>query len=194
MPVLLYGCENWVVTEGLLSKLEKCLAGMVKRALKWPRHLSSTAAVTVLDVPSVRSRLLVKKLGYLKRVLVDDAVGVGAAVMRSMVDDAEELCLVKECRELEEGFGTNFVDELLCGDAEFVSMKEVKERIAVLDREKRCEKCREKAPLIAEVEEGGGWLQLWSYALDLGQRHTRGLQALTRMKSSWKGSKAVPMV
>ena len=31
MPVLLGGCDNWVVIEGLLSKLEKCLAGMVKR-------------------------------------------------------------------------------------------------------------------------------------------------------------------
>ena len=36
-------------------------------------------------------------------------------MMRVMSDDVESLCLVKECRELEEGFGTSFTDELLSG-------------------------------------------------------------------------------
>ena len=88
----------------------------------------------------------------------------------SMVDDVEELCLVKECRELEEVFGTNFADDMLLGgDAEFVSMKEVKEKIAVCDRQRRRKKCRQKVPLIVEVEEDGGWHRLWSHALNLGQ-------------------------
>lgn len=86
MPVLLDGCENWVVTEGLLSKLEKCLDGTVRRPLRWPNHLSTTAAVTVSDGPSVQLSLLVRKLGFLDRVS-DDAVA-----MRPTVDDVEELC------------------------------------------------------------------------------------------------------
>ena len=33
-----------------------------------------------------------------KRMVRDGATGVGAAAMRSMVDDVASLCLVKECR------------------------------------------------------------------------------------------------
>ena len=52
--------------------------------------------------------MLLRKLGFLKRTLSDGATGVGAATMESMVDDVGSLCLVKECRELEERFGTHF--------------------------------------------------------------------------------------
>ena len=38
------------------------------------------------------------------------ATGVGAAAMRSMVDDVASLCLIKECKELEEGFRPQFTD------------------------------------------------------------------------------------
>ena len=47
------------------------------------------------------------------------AVGgmLGAETLRSMSDDIESLCLVRDCRELEETFGTHY-DEILCdGDA-----------------------------------------------------------------------------
>ncbi len=51
IPVLHYGSENWILTENLVDRLEALQAELVKRALKWPKHLSNTAAVTVLDVP-----------------------------------------------------------------------------------------------------------------------------------------------
>ena len=82
-----------------------------------------------LKTGSVRSRLLVRKLGFLKRTVRDGATGVGAAAMRSMVDDVAFLCLVKQCKELEEGFGSQFTDKILGGDADQINMKEVKEVI-----------------------------------------------------------------
>ena len=36
-----------------------------------------------------------------------------------------------------------------------------------------------KAPLIAEVEERGGWARLWDTTLNFGVQHTRGLQMLS---------------
>ena len=90
------------MTERILSQLEAFLGELAKRALRWPKHHSNTAAVTALDVESVRSRLLVRKLGFLKRTVPDGAIGVGAigvgaAAMRAMVDDVTSLCLVREC-------------------------------------------------------------------------------------------------
>ena len=47
------------------------LGELAKRALRWPKHHSNTAAVTTLEMESVRSRLLVRKLGFLKRMVRD---------------------------------------------------------------------------------------------------------------------------
>ena len=63
--------------------------------------------MTVLDLDSVTSRIVVRKLRFLKRQLTVGAVGVAAVAMRSLLDDPNSLWLVGECRELEEHFGTN---------------------------------------------------------------------------------------
>ena len=121
--------------EGILQQLEAFLGELAKRTLRWAKHHSNTAAVTTLEIESVRSRLLVRKLGFLKRMARDGATEVGAAVMRSVVDDVASLCLVKECKELEEGFRTQFTDKILGGDADQINMKEVKKVNGQLDRE-----------------------------------------------------------
>ena len=41
----------------------------MKRILKWPKHLFNTAAIVVLEVPTMRCRILVAKLGFLAHVL-----------------------------------------------------------------------------------------------------------------------------
>ena len=92
-----------------------------------------------------------------------DAVGVGAAAMRSTVDDVDSLCLVKEYKELEEICGVMYVDQLL-GDA--VSVKEMKKSMVhVCDRARRIEKCASRAPLVAHIARNGGWLRLWDWLL-----------------------------
>ena len=53
----IYGCENWIVTEGILQQLqlEAALGELAKRALRWPKHHSNLAAVTTLEMESVKS-------------------------------------------------------------------------------------------------------------------------------------------
>ena len=65
------------------------LREMAKRAVKWPKHHSNTAALVALDMESARAQLLVMKLGFLRRRMMDDGVGVGAAMMSAMCDDVE---------------------------------------------------------------------------------------------------------
>ena len=90
---------------------------------------------------------------------------------------------MKECQELEEGFGTSFTDELLSG-AESVDLRDVRKEIRKIDREKMLEKCAEKSQLIVEVGKEVGWSKLWDSVMDLGPRHVRGLQNLSRMFSA----------
>ena len=79
------------------------------------KHLCNTCAVLILDMESIRCRILcqIEKLNFLKRLLEERATGVGAVAMRSLSDDMESLCLVKECRELELNYGTNLTDIVL---------------------------------------------------------------------------------
>ena len=43
----------------------------------------------------------------------DIADGVGARVFHCLLDDVSSMCLVRECRELEEYFGTSATDSIL---------------------------------------------------------------------------------
>ena len=96
MVPILYGSENWIMTESLMKKLESFQGELAKRILKWPKYHSNTIA---LELPTI---ILLRKLAFLQRLLRDDAVGVGVEVLHTCVDDIETLCLVKECVELEE--------------------------------------------------------------------------------------------
>ena len=59
----------------------------------------------------------------------------------------------------------------------------MKKMIRKLDKGKRIELCRRKAPHVAMLTRHGGWLRLWDIALDLGLWHTRGLQEMSRPMS-----------
>ena len=112
---------------------------------------------------------------------VDEAVGVGAAAMKSLCDDVESLCLVKECHELESAYGTRFTDDLFT-DANCVSQRIIKRNIREMDRHILVQKCSIKSPYIAGVVNGGwSWPKLCESALHLGSRHTSGLHNLSRL-------------
>ena len=74
------------------------------------------------------------------------------------------LCLVKECKGLEEWFGSTFTDIIL--NRSLDSIKEIKKEIIVLDKKKRVDICLERAPMVAEVSRQISWAQLWDVALD----------------------------
>ena len=116
VPVLLSGCENWILSNKCQKDLESFIGELANRALKWPKHFSNTAAVVTLDLHSAKSYLLQRKLIFLRRQLILDAMDsnrIGVVAMKSLSDDPESLCLVKECRELESHFNTVFTTEIL---------------------------------------------------------------------------------
>ena len=58
MPILMYGCENWIVSEELLRQLESFQEEMGKRILGVPRCASNTAVGMVMGWPSIQARVL----------------------------------------------------------------------------------------------------------------------------------------
>ena len=65
VPILLYGSENWIMTESLMKRLEGFQGELAKRILIWPKHHSNTAAIVALQLPTVRCRILLRKLAFL---------------------------------------------------------------------------------------------------------------------------------
>ena len=145
MPVLLYGCENWILSDKSITQLQSFLGEMAKRALKWPRHFSNTAALAVMGMESIQCSLLIRKLCFLRRHLCQDADGIGSLTMRCLMDDPESTCLIKECRSLEGEFGTDYTDRIL-SNADEVSTSELKKEIRKCDKKRLSERCAKKAP------------------------------------------------
>ena len=109
-------------------------------------------------------------------MLRDDAVGVGVEVLHACVDDIESVCLVKECVELEEWFGCEFVRKLLWREG-------ICFKLLQKDRMMSVKKCKEKASMFAAVAERSRWPRIWNSALECGGRYTKCVQALTRLMS-----------
>ena len=138
--------------------------------------------------------LLIRKLSFLKRLLNENAVGIGSIAVKSLMDDPESICLVKECRSLEGDYGTSYTDKLLT-NADEVVLREMKNDIRKRDKARLVRKCTTKAPLIVEVNRRGGhWRAIWDSVLQCGSIHTTGLQFLTRILAHHgHGSKPCPL-
>ena len=93
------------------------------------KYHSSATAIVALELPSMKCRLLLRKLSSLKRL--NNAVEVGAELLHACADAVGSLCLVKECVELEEMFGCVVVEKLLQGDD--VDIRRVKKDILQKD-------------------------------------------------------------
>lgn len=160
--------------------------------LRWPKHHSNTAALPAVDVPTIRFRTLIVKLRFLQRVMKSDHCSLSGQMVLACSDDVNCLCVVKECRELEEHFGTHFTSDILEGSD--LSFKCLKKTILECDRKQLVAKCLTKAPTIAKVATRGGWSRIWDTALDLGEKSVRGVQHLSRVMSHHgRGDKPCPL-
>ena len=147
-----------------------------------------------------------RKLAFLKKVAVTVAVAEAEAdmlvggVMRAFLDERQSLCLVRECKDLEEELGvtTNLTGRLLTqnkgGIEGAVGLREVRESVSRCGKEQIVESCKAKALLVAEVAQRVSWSKVWDACMDLGIGCTRGIQALVRvMCHHGRGSRPCPL-
>ena len=81
------------------------------------KHHSNTAAATTLEVSTMRCRVLIRKLSFLQHVVNSNSASLSGTALLALSDDTASICLVRECRELEEVFGTHFTQEILSDNA-----------------------------------------------------------------------------
>ena len=186
LPVVLYGCENWRLTTSSLARLDSLIGELCKRVLKLPKWYCNTPARMALGWPSMRAMCLVRKLCLLLKLMDGDAKSanlLGAKTLEAFGEDKGSTLLVRECVELEESYGTVFVENICKVSDDCPSGRYMKETIYNLDRETLISdsKSRSDTVLLARIEKKIDWCKLWDLCRDHGPKSVVGLRAFLRI-------------
>ena len=179
VPILLYGCENWILTEDMLLTLERFQEEIGRRILKLSRFHSALVVRVLLQWPSVQARVLMKKLTFLKRVVSGDDV-VSLHVFRTLaVGDVNRIQLVQECRYLEENLATSFTTRILKQASE-VDARELRKSIIAKDWKQTLQQAlsHQSSKMVAKVAEVTSWMKIWDVTLDKGPRGSKSMLAM----------------
>ena len=143
---------------------------------------SNTPAFIVVGQRSARALCLLRKLNFLAKIsAVETNETLSARTLISLSNDIDSVCLIRECRDLEEYFETNFVSAIL--EDTCPHPREIKEAIITADRDLMlCQHAaRADMSIVVEVERAIGWPRLWDLALDNGSKCIDGLKNLVRV-------------
>ena len=98
IPTLLFGCENWVLTDSMLHQLESFQGEIGHRILQLSRHHSTLSTRLGLRLPSITARILISKLSLVTK-LSEGEGSIGSQIFSSLPQGS--LRLVQECQHLE---------------------------------------------------------------------------------------------
>ena len=182
VPVLLYGCENWILTDQLLHQLESFQAETGRRMLQLSRFHSGLSTRLALKWPCAATRILIKKLSLLSRVKKssEENQSIGGRIFSSLTNHGHTLKLVKECRSLEGKLKSHgHTDALLNGQS---TLKDIKRHLFEQDWESSVTEAshHDSTAVAAAISSSVSWLKLWDMALDHGPHATHSLQLLYR--------------
>ena len=184
LPILFYGVENWILSSESIQMLECFQGEIAKRILELPKWYSNTAAIVALGWNSFHSVCTIRKLRFLQRVMSNEE-SLSYRIFSAMVDNVEALSLVRECRELEERYKSDFTSEIL-------SASEPADRLEIIRNAKKFINKKDqmlllqkasKYQFIHKIAECVGWKKLWDHALDYGPSVNKAMKNLVRVIS-----------
>ena len=181
IPVLLYGCENWVLTDANITTLESFQCEIGRRILRLSKSHSLLSTRVALQLQSIASRIFSRKLSLLYRVSTESE-SLGYMIFSTLTPNSpRHLSLVQECVSLEDKLECHgIIQEVLDGNS--VCGRGMTRLIVKTDWGKclRDAQNHQSTALAAEIASSTSWLKLWDMALDHGHQGTVSLQALFR--------------
>ena len=99
MPVLLYGCETWMLDATCIQALEKFQCEIGRRILKLSKHHPSDPVRIALNWPTISTRILLRKPTFLSRLITnsDDTTQIFTSLA---IVDVYSITIVQQCRLL----------------------------------------------------------------------------------------------
>ena len=182
VPTMLYGCETWILSETHIRMLESFQAEIGKRILGISKYHSNTSTLIGLHWPSVKARILLRKLTFLAKVLESDDI-LSSHVFRTLAsEDVYNVSLVQQCRSLEQHIGTNYLQLCLTNPIDAPSIvRDAREEVLRKDWMYTVKESQTHGSLsiVASSETiAASWNSIWDEALDFGVRGTRLMQGL----------------
>ena len=110
LPILLYGCETWILDSSSIARLERFQNEIGRRILQLPKHFSGTTVRLALQWPSMSTRVLIRKLTFLSRLLSNsnDVELISKEIFSSLAAvDVYRVSIIQQCRMLESSLGTS---------------------------------------------------------------------------------------
>ena len=102
IPVLLYGCETWILTPTLMTKLEKFQAEIGRRLLGISRYHADLAPLIGLHLPSMMARVFIRKLSFLAKLLTSNEDTQSSRTFRTCAaDNVYNISLIQQCQWLQ---------------------------------------------------------------------------------------------
>ena len=197
IPILLYGCEIWLLDSTCLSLLESFQCEIGRRILQLSKHHSNNVVRIGLHWPSVGTRILLRKLAFLGKLLSSSDDTMSTRVFTTLaIDNAyDNISVVQQCRMLEVQLGTNVVEQCLQDpDNAFSTFRSRKNMLLKQDFNKLLLSALNSpsAHVIASIASQISWRKLWDLALDRGVKGTYAVQGLLRELSRPLWQSALP--
>ena len=186
LPILLYGCETWLLNVTSLSALESFQAEIGRRILKLPSFFSTSTVQICLCWPSMATRILVRKLGFLAKLLSPQVNSISSHIFTSTaITDPLNISIIQQCRFLESITQVDVLQSCL-NDPE-VAPSIVKLRKEELFKQDLVHlydsSVSPSSQFVAKVARDTSWRHLWDLALDKGVHGTRQLQRIIYLLS-----------
>ena len=107
VPILLYGSETWLLDSTSLNALESFQHEIGCRILRVPRCYSKSAVRIGLHWPSVATRVLIRKLSFLSKLLSGTMDTISRRIFTSLaMENVFETSIVQQCKMLEANLST----------------------------------------------------------------------------------------
>ena len=97
LPICLYGCEYWLLTNPLLALLKNFQAEMGRKLLNLPNHCAYLCPLVAFRWPSMRLRIFRRKLGFLRRLMYPQNLSIGAKDFLSLKEQGLDPLIVQLC-------------------------------------------------------------------------------------------------
>ena len=186
-PILLYGCETWLLDSSTIQVLESFQCEIGRRILRLPKRHSKTVVRLGLQWPSVSTRILIRKLTFLAKLLCDTDDKISSRIFTSLaIIDVYNVSIIQQCRMMETDVNTNVLAMCLKSPTDAPNIvKSMKKEImrADFDTLLSAATTHPSAKYVATVAKDTSWCQLWDLALDRGVSGIRGLQCLLKVLS-----------
>ena len=181
VSVCLYGLENWILTEQLLEPLEKFQAEIGKRILNLPKQHSNLTHLITMRWPSMRLRVLKRKLKFLTKLAKAENCSISSQVFHSLLQSGTEPLVVQQCKFLEQVYNTSITQKLLKKDEnEYESLFYTYDMLEKADYERILSLMKSKVSL-RYLQKDIPWMKLWDLARDYGAHGSRAIQAVIKV-------------